>query len=96
MNKETLEEFAEQRANLFYSEQYEPEGWENRKHNFIEGAKYQQSISESEKQKDMENFLEWIEAETFYKNGATRLTSQPTKLFTHAELVELYNQDKCK
>jgi hypothetical protein len=44
--------------------------------------------------KELEDFLQWIEEETFFKHGTTRLTAQPTKLFTHTELVELYNQDK--
>ena len=50
MTQETLEEFAEQRSSLYYSEQYEPESWGNRKHNFIEGAKYQAERMYSEEE----------------------------------------------
>tara|TARA_R110000868_G_scaffold411651_1_gene706733 strand:+ start:2741 stop:3247 length:507 start_codon:yes stop_codon:yes gene_type:complete len=46
--------------------------------------------------KELENFLEWIEEETHFKHGTTRLTAQPTKLYTHKELVKLYNQEKYK
>jgi hypothetical protein len=44
--------------------------------------------------KELEDFLQWIEEETFFKHGTTRFTAQPNKLFTHKELVELYNQEK--
>jgi hypothetical protein len=101
----SLDESIEQRAKDYADECYhnnpiygfdEQANWQNRHDNYISGATTQQSISESEKQREMEGLLEFVNENNLTKGkfGWRNTKNSVAKLFTTSELINLYTTQK--